>query len=160
MRVFTFKTTRKSIFFALLGVTAAFALAVTLIGSFSGRETAGAGESLSAATNEQRIAFLSQYGWEVHGEPAEVKEIVIPETFGDVYHNYNKIQLEQGFDLTDYQGKSVKRWTYTVKNYPGYETQECIMANMLVYENKVVGGDICSTELDGFMHTFKSKQQS
>lgn len=159
MRVFTFKTTRKSVFLALMGITAAFALAVTLIGSFTGRETAGVGESLHAATNEQRIAFLTQYGWEVSQEPVEVKEIVIPETFGDVYNNYNKIQTEQGFELTDYQGKSVKRWTYTVTNYPGYEEKECVLANILVYEDKVIGGDICSTELDGFMHTFKSKQQ-
>lgn len=158
MRVFTVKTTRKSIFFALLGITVLFALIVTLIGSAAGKETAGQGEVLVAATNEQRVAYLAQYGWTVNPEPAETKEIVVPETFGDVYTNYNNIQLEQGFDLTDYQGKTVKRWTYTVKNYPGYEEQECILANLLVSDGKIVGGDICSTELDGFMHTLKSKQ--
>lgn len=158
MRVFTVKTTRKSIFFALIGVTAAFALIITLIGSFTGRETAGVGESVAAAANEERLSFLAQYGWKVEEEPVEVKEIVIPETFGDVYNNYNQIQTEQGFDLTEYQGKSVKRYTYTVTNYPGYEDKQCILANMLVYEDKVIGGDICSTELDGFMHTFKGKQ--
>lgn len=158
MRVVTFKTTRKSIFFTLLGITAAFALVVTLIGSFAGRETSGKGESVAAASNSQRVAFLTQYGWTVTEEPVEVREIVIPETFGDVYNNYNKIQLEQGFDLTAYQGKSVKRYTYMVTNYPGYEEKECILANLLVDGDNVIGGDICSTELDGFMHTFKSKQ--
>lgn len=158
MRVFTLKTTRKSIFCALLGITALFALVITLIGVSTGKEVAGREETLVAGTNSQRIAFLAQYGWTVQEEPTEVKDVRIPESFGDVYTNYNKIQSEQGMDLSKYQGKSVKRWSYTVTNYPGYEKKECVLANLLVLDGKVIGGDVCSTELDGFMHTFKSKQ--
>ena len=81
--------------------------------------------------------------------------LIIPPEFDEVYEKYNAIQKEQGFDLTKYQGKRVKRWTYAIKNYPGYAADSgCIHANLLVYEGQVIGGDVCSVELNGFMHGF------
>ena len=68
---------------------------------------------------------------------------------------YNEIQKAQNLDLTPYAGKRAKRWTYNIKNYPGYEGDSgTVQANILVYEGAVIGGDICSTELDGFMQGF------
>lgn len=113
-------------------------------------------KSLKASTAEERIAFLAQFGWSVDEEPLEVKEIIIPAEFDDVYENYNAIQKEQGFDLTAYCSQRVKKWTYKVKNYPGYEDSDCIRATLLVSDGKVIGGDVCSVELDGFMHGFVS----
>ncbi|MDO4847647.1 MAG: DUF4830 domain-containing protein [Clostridiaceae bacterium] len=118
-------------------------------------ETMKANEiNLRATNSQERIAYLAQFGWSVLDEPAEVKEIIIPAEFDDVYTNYNKIQLEQGFDLTQYLNKRVKKWSYTVTNYPGYENKNCIRANLLILDGKVIGGDVCSVELDGFMHGF------
>ena len=82
------------------------------------------------------------------------KEIIIPAEFDDVYEKYNAIQKEQGFDLTAYCSKRVKKWTYKVTNYPNYEGSDCIRATLLVFDGKVIGGDVCSVELDGFMHGF------
>lgn len=132
---------------------------VTVISLFIlSRDSAQTGKgdnvTLKASTHEERMAFLSQYGWEIDEEPVEVREVIIPEKFDDTYTAYNEIQKGQGFDLTVYAGMRVKRWTYTVKNYTGYENKECIHANILVYDGLVVGGDICSVELDGFMHGF------
>lgn len=133
---------------------------VTVISLFIlSRDSAQAGKgdnvTLKASTHEERMAFLSQYGWEIDEEPVEVREVIIPEEFDDTYTAYNEIQKNQGFDLTVYAGMRVKRWSYTVKNYTGYENKQCIHANILVYEGIVVGGDICSVELDGFMHGFQ-----
>lgn len=108
---------------------------------------------LVAENNEQRIRFLKQFGWEVSAEPTEIVEVAIPTEFNDVYENYNNLQKKQGFDLSAYRGKSVKRWTYDVTNYP--ENRPHVKANLLVYDNKIIGGDICSLELNGFMHGFK-----
>lgn len=120
-------------------------------------ETMKQGElNLRASDSDERIAYLAQFGWQVDEEPVEVKEIIIPSEFDEVYTNYNKIQLEQGFDLTKYLSKRVKKWTYTVTNYPGYEDKNCIRATLLVLDGNVIGGDICSVELDGFMHGFAS----
>lgn len=122
-------------------------------------ETAKANEfNLKASDSDERIAYLSQFGWCVEEEPCEVKEVIIPAEFDEVYDNYNKIQLEQGFDLTKYCSKRVKKWTYIVTNYPGYEDSECIRATLLIYDGNVIGGDICSVELNGFMHSFIKPQ--
>lgn len=112
------------------------------------------GASIKASTHEERMSFLSQYGWEVDEEPVEVTEVIIPSEFDNTYNAYNEIQKKQGFDLLPFAGMRVKRWTYTVKNYPGYENNSCIRVNVLVYDGLVIGGDVCSVELDGFMHGF------
>lgn len=110
----------------------------------------------SAINTAERLAFLSQFGWEVTEEPVEVVEVIIPPEFDDVYNEYNEIQKEQDLDLKLYCGKRVKRWTYEIKNYKDYEADcGCIRANLLVYEGRVIGGDVCSIELDGFMHGFQ-----
>ncbi|NLA76242.1 MAG: DUF4830 domain-containing protein [Clostridiales bacterium] len=112
--------------------------------------------TVKGATAEERAAFLAQYGWTVNAEPIEVAEIIIPAEFDEVYNEYNKIQLTQQFDLTKYCGKRVKRWTYEITNYPGYTAASgCIRANLLVYDGQIIGGDVCSVELDGFMHGFE-----
>ncbi len=108
---------------------------------------------LAAENNAQRIRYLKQFGWEVKEEPSEIVEVAIPTEFNDVYEKYNLIQKKQGFDLMPYRGKAVKRWTYDVINYP--DNRPNVKANILVYDNKVIGGDICSLELDGFMHGFQ-----
>lgn len=110
-----------------------------------------------ASSSAERLHFISQFGWAVDEEPVEVREIVIPQEFDDVYENYNKIQTQQGFDLSDFHGKRVKRWTYIITNYPGYsDDEECVRINLLVFDGLVIGGDVCSVELDGFMHGFSS----
>lgn len=108
---------------------------------------------ITLAGNEQRISYLKTFGWNVSAEAIEICEVAIPTEFNDVYQNYNKLQKAQGFNLEAYKGKRVKRFTYEVTNYPGGKTD--IRANILVYENKIIAGDICSLKLDGFMHTLK-----
>lgn len=111
--------------------------------------------SYKAGNHSERMSFISQFGWEVSEEPIEVREVIIPEEFDEVYSKYNDIQLSQGLDLTAFKGVRVKRWTYSVKNYAGYESKDCIRINLLIAEGKVIGGDVCSTEIDGFMHGFQ-----
>ena len=114
------------------------------------------GISLKASTAAERIAFLSQFGWDVDEDPVEVAEVIIPAEFDDAYEMYNGIQKSQNLDLLPYAGKRAKRWTYTVNNYPGYEDRKGIVqANLLVYEGAVIGGDICFVEPEGFMQNIE-----
>ena len=107
--------------------------------------------NFSASTEEERLKFITQLGLTVERDPSGVKEIIIPEEFDDTYINYNELQKESGFDLEPYKGCTAKKWTYTVTNYPEYEESQSIKINLLVYKGKIIGGDICSVELDGFM---------
>lgn len=102
--------------------------------------------------NSDRITFLNAFGWEVAEEPVSIEEITVPEEFNEVYEAYNKLQQEQGLDLLKYRGKTVRRYTYQVLNYPGRE--ETVYANLLIFKNRVIGGDICSSQYHGFMHGF------
>ena len=63
-------------------------------------------------------------------------------------------QRDQGFDLRKYAGKEVQRFQYVVTNYPNYP--EGIRANLLVFNRKIIGGDLCSLEFGGFMHGFEN----
>lgn len=111
--------------------------------------------SLSAVSENEILLFISNYGWQVDEEPIDVRDVVIPESFDEVYNNYNKIQSEQGFNLEKYAGQKVKRWTYIIRNYPGTTpNDDFIRINILVSDGVVIGGDVCSVKLDGFMHGF------
>lgn len=105
------------------------------------------------------VKFISNFGWVTDSEPLEVKKVVIPEEFDDVYENYNKIQLQQGYDLSKYCGREVERYTFKVTNYPNYENDDTIRVNVLVYDGNIVGGDVCSVRLDGFMHGFETVKE-
>ena len=113
--------------------------------------------SRAGETADQRSAFLAQYGWEVDPEPLEIREVAIPEEFDEVYTRYNALQKEQGMDLLPYAGKTCKQWIYKVLNYP--RSNEEVRAVMLVYEGQVIGGDISSVAIDGFMVTFQGPEQ-
>lgn len=139
---------------AVIILSLAFILGIKCLGNIQSAQTS-TGIPLSASNNEERLEFISRYGWEVDKEPAEVCDIVIPESFDDVYENYNQIQIKQGFDLKKYAGQRVKRWTYIVRNYPDTESgDDYIRLNMLVSDGVIIGGDVCSLKLDGFMHGF------
>lgn len=101
-------------------------------------------------TNDDRIKFLSQFGWQVEQEPVEVLEVTVPESFDKIFSSYNEIQKRQGLDLSKYKKKNVTRYTYKITNYDGYDGT--VYANILVYRNKVIGGDVCSADVKGFMH--------
>ena len=102
-------------------------------------------------TNDDRIAFLASFGWEVEPEPTQTQEVRIPTEPSEVFERYNDLQISQGFDLHDYAGKSVKRYVYEIKNYPG--SDDTYYATLLIYKNAVIGGDVCSSAQGGTMHS-------
>ena len=98
--------------------------------------------------NDDRIKIANMLGWEIDGEPLEIEEIIIPDKFDEVYTKYNELQKSVGFDLEKHKGDKCKRYCYKVKNYKG---ENDVVMNMIVYKNKLIGGDISSRELGGFM---------
>ncbi len=120
----------------------------------AGSEGETSSVQVAAADDVERGAFLAQYGWVIDPTPAEVYEVEIPHTFDEIYETYNDLQRSQGFDLSAYRGERVKRWSYNITNYP--DGIRGVRANLLVYNDQVIGGDICSVESDGFLHGFRS----
>ncbi len=148
MFVFTLKWNRK---IALLIVIAAAVLLCALILAIgAGSGSVGRSDSPVVKTNEDRVKFLESLGWEVDPMPVSEKIVVIPKEFSDVYNNYNRLQLDQGYDLSQYRGMEATIYTYTVTNYTGYSGN--VVADLYVLNNEVIGGDIHSLAIDGFMH--------
>lgn len=99
------------------------------------------------------VKFLSQFGWTVDGGRAEAEKVTVPEEFDKVFAAYNEIQRAQGLDLSKLKRKELTRYTFEVTNYSNYEGK--VYANVLVYRGRVVGGDICSADVSGFVHGFE-----
>lgn len=137
-----------------LGVAAAALLCCCVIALNFGQAWEASASALPSPkgvkSNQDRVDYLSAYGWQVSGEPVATQELLIPEEMDDSYTEYLALQNGQGFDLQKYAGKRVKRYTYEVLNYPTGETG--VQANLLICKNTVVGGEVLSPRLDGFLH--------
>lgn len=75
-------------------------------------------QTFPGMTGEERLAFLTSFGWEAEAEPQDVREVVIPAKFNDVYAAYNTMQQAQGFDLLPYAGEKCTQYRYRITNYP------------------------------------------
>ena len=134
-----------------LSVAALFGL-MLFVPQYEAAEAVKIGEEISYAdirTNEDRIAFIGQFGYTVEPQPLESCEMTLPEEFDRVLAGYNEIQKQQGLDLSRYRKKTVTRYTYTVTNYEGYEGT--VYINLLQHRNRIVGCDICSADPAGFV---------
>lgn len=134
------------------GITALCCCAVVaaaLLVTLGGRAVAASAEVKHIRTNDDRLAYLGGLGWQVSPQPIATEELLIPEEFDDSYQGYLKLQADQGFDLTQYRGKRVKRYTYQLTNYPAQT--EPVQIALLIYKNRVVGGQIQSSS-GSFVH--------
>lgn len=105
----------------------------------------------SIKNNEDRIAYLSAFGWEVEQEPIQTQQVRIPTEPNEVFTRYNDLQRSQGFDLMQYAGKTVRRYVYKIENYPN-AGDASYYATVLVYQDEIIGGDVASGEKNGVMH--------
>lgn len=144
--VVSLKANRKRILAFLL-------LAVIVAGACFFLQSKGGEERqpIPGGTNEERVAYLQSFGWQVQTEPTETREVMIPAQFNDVYTAYNVMQKAQGFDLEPYAGEICTQYLYKIENYPD-ETE--VYATLLVYGDQIIGGDVACSEVDGFMHGF------
>ena len=152
MLIVTAKVPRRKL--ALGTVLAALACCCALALNMGGaaRQTASnaSPDPKGVRSNADRVEYLSSYGWQVAEDPISTQEMLIPEEMDDSYAEYLALQSQQGFDLASYAGKRVKRYTYEILNYPSGESG--VQVNLLIHKNTVVGGEVLSPQMDGFIH--------
>lgn len=105
-------------------------------------------ERPAGSTEEERLAYIHSLGWELTGEELR-EEVSLPDRFTGVYVDYLALQREAGFDLMPYAGRTLVRCSRQVSNYPG--TNDVVFLDLLICDEHIVGGDLRSTALDGFM---------
>ncbi len=149
MMVMTAKVDMKKILLILAAIAAVILAVVLLVGEGDSVQTAAPAEG----SNDARVKFLTDYGWDVTTSPKESSRVKIPKETTEVFDRYNTLQKGQGYDLSNYAGKTVMRYVYQVNNYPG--ASQPVYATVLVYKNKVIGGDVTDTAAGGQIRGFK-----
>lgn len=155
MMVMTTKVDMKKILLVLAAIVGVIVALVLLL--------QGNGESTPTATaavsnNDARVQFLKNFGWEVTTSPKESSQVRIPEESTEVFDRYNALQKSQGYDLSQYAGKTVMRYVYQINNFPG--ATEPVYATLLIYKNQVIGGDITNTAAKGMIQGFQMQSGS
>ena len=151
MMVMTAKVDMKKVIAVLAAVAAVIIGLIALLG---GNDNASAASTtINVTTNDDRVKFLEDLGWEVTTSPAESSQVRIPKESSDVFDRYNALQKSMGYDLAPYQGKTVMRYVYKIKNYPG--ATEPVYATILISSNQVIGGDITDTSATGVIQGFE-----
>ncbi len=111
-----------------------------------------------ADTNDARVKFLTDFGWDVTASPTESMQVKIPKKSSEVFERYNTLQKSQGYDLTKYAGKAVMRYVYQINNYPA--SSEPVYATIFVYKDQIIGGDVTNTAPNGKVQGFSMPEPS
>lgn len=151
MLIMTTKVDKRKLLIAAAAVIAAIA-ALLFLGGGDSQPTASMTTAPAADTNDARVKFLTDLGWDVTASPAEAAEVKIPKDADEVFDRYNELQKSQGYDLSKYAGKKVMRYVYKINNYP--DAKEPVYATLLVYKDKIIGGDITDTTPGGRVRGF------
>lgn len=149
MMVMTAKVNKKKIALVLAAVAAVVVGLILLLGGNDSQPTSAG----SVTSNDDRVKFLTDFGWDVAASPTESGQVRIPDKSGEVFDRYNALQKSQGYDLSAYAGKNVMRYVYKVNNYPG--ATEPVYATLLVFKNQVIGGDVTNTAAKGSIQGFR-----
>lgn len=149
MMVMTAKVNLKKIALILGAIAAVIVALILLLGGKGEAQTTSA----TVSNNDARVKFLTDLGWQVTTSPVESSQVRIPENTTEVFDRYNQLQKSQGYDLTQYAGKSVMRYVYKINNFPG--ATEPVYATLLVYKNQIIGGDVTDTAANGKVQGFK-----
>lgn len=149
MMVMTAKVDFKKIGIILAAVVGVIIALILLFGGGDSTQTAAP----SVSNNDGRVKFLTDFGWDVSTSPVESSQVKIPEEQTEVYQRYNALQKSQGYDLSQYAGKTVMRYVYRINNYPN--ATEPVYATLLVYKNEIIGGDVTNTAAKGVIQGFK-----
>jgi len=152
--IWSFRMAKRELIIIAVGAVAFIVTAILLLGAADAKKSSASlaqGYSIIANDASSRENFLHQFGWQVEQDPVSVREITLPSLMDASLAEYNKIQLRQGFDISKLCGKRVKLWTYNVTNYP---SENHAVANVMIKDGIVVGGDISSLRIGGFSHGF------
>ena len=155
MLIWTLKFDRKKAAFWVIMAALVIIGIILLLGTRSHAAPAASGSAKAASsvkTEKARVAYLSDCGWTVESPALKEETVRIPKEFSPVFEEYNKLQKQQGFDLSKYSGKEVKLYTYKVV---GSKLGDNVLAMLYICNGAVIGGDVHSTALDGFMCSLK-----
>jgi len=145
MFIITAKLSKKRALLIVLALALIIGGIILLAGNRDRNQT-----HLSIESEADIIAHLADLGWEVAPDALEIQTVLIPREFTELFEHYNDMQKEAGFDLGNYRGHEAVRYTYRILNHPSQT--EGVIVDVLVADGRIIGGDLQSIHLDGFIH--------
>ena len=143
MRVIHITRRRMALMSLALGLVIGSAL--LLAGCFGGdKET----EVITAATNEERVAYLEGSGLAGGAAAHRNAGSAAAGKAGGRMGRLRQAASGAGPALCRLCGQAVKRYTYTVTNYP--EIPQGVQANLYLWGDQIIGGDVIFTGQGGF----------
>ena len=152
MLIMTTKVDKRKLLIAAAAIIAAIAALIFLGGGSDAAPTSSMTTAPAGDTNDARVKFLTDLGWDVTTSPTEAGEVKIPKGPDQVFDRYNELQKSQGYDLSKYAGKKVMRYVYQINNFP--DAKEPVYATLLIYKDQIIGGDITDTTPGGRVQGF------
>ena len=97
-------------------------------------------------SRESRVDFLNSLGYSVLDKSEVCKTINLPFEFDHVYDSYNQLQKTADFDLSSFRGCEADMYTYKLTEFKALKEAS---VSLIVYRNKIIGGDVSSFEKGG-----------
>lgn len=124
---------------AMLAIFTALCV-VSAMGAMTDNEETASGASVK---NEQAAADYLRAVGEEDAAQLSCERITIPEQFDEVYEEYNGMQRQSGFELSEYKGKDALRFTFALTRH------DASYAVLLVRDCAVIGGHYSNGEYGG-----------
>ena len=124
---------------AMLAIFTALCV-VSAMGAMTDKEETASGASVK---NEQAAADYLRAVGEEDAAQLSCERITIPEQFDEVYEEYNGMQRQSGFELSEYKGKDALRFTFALTRH------DASYAVLLVRDCAVIGGHYSNGEYGG-----------
>lgn len=124
---------------AMLAIFTALCV-VSAMGTMTDKEETASGASVK---NEQAAADYLRAVGEEDAAQLSCERITIPEQFDEVYEEYNGMQRQSGFELSEYKGKDALRFTFALTRH------DASYAVLLVRDCAVIGGHYSNGEYGG-----------
>lgn len=144
LKIITFKIKNKRLLLVFLIILTAFLFVLETLSIVSN-------DQIVIKDNISRVNFINSLGLKVKEEPVEKKNIIIPQAFNEVYLKYNQLQKSAGYDLSIYKGEKATLFKYTTEAH----SDDLLYVNLIVLNGKIIGGDISSAKINGFMLPLK-----
>lgn len=103
---------------------------------------------------EKRIEFISKFGWIVDEKSVIIENVKINSEFSPALTDYSNMLKKAGYNLENYKGKMLKKYTYRVKNH----IDKYAVINIFVYRGKIAFADVVIPRLDGYMHNINEEK--
>ena len=115
----------------------------------------GFGEYSTVVKTEEQAKQFAQQFFEVE-QLYTLQEVYVPVTFNDRYEQYNQLQKAQGLDLEPYKGEKCRLYMYLLADFEA-ENEQAFMS-VMVYRDRVIGGDISALKDGAQWYTFNGEQ--